>query len=479
MGIYDMPVHGIFISQLPYPGGSRQRFFYEQADGDYKQLENTIQKTDPDEEDEANGTTYVYVSGIGLSKGPEVDCGVYLRNHWTGTMEQIRSAYDPLNATNYLVNQGFTCDDLVRRANEATQEGRDPGNRLFEAIGRGELEDVETVIESGVDVTEHTGIGQQTALMYAAGQTEPAIADLLVDGGANVGARDVNERTALMHAALRGNAAMAEFLLEKGAEIDARDAEGQTPLMLAARRNEPAVAEALIERGASLEATDGAGRTPLMLAARDNDAAMVASLVDHGADVAARDDQGVTPLMYAARLGAHEPMIRHDKGTVADALLERGATVDASDHKGWTPLMWAAALDGAALQETLRGADGHYWVSLVETLLAHDAALDAEDHQGRTPLLVAAQFNRPDRLRLLLDKGAEWRVRDDAGRTALMLAARYNTPEMVTALLELGADPTATTPDGETASDLAMPDNPQVFGSDVYDRLRDAELQAE
>jgi hypothetical protein len=143
--------------------------------------------------------------------------------------------------------------------------------------------------------------------------------------------------TPLHYAAQAGHIAVAEMLLERGADLEAIDTSHQlTPLGWAAICSTPQkeLAEFLLSRGARLDIFSGAalgmknavetmleknpelaakrlrppnrGMQPLHLAAWRGHREVVECLLDHGADLNAGDDRGDTPLAYAERSGHGE-----------------------------------------------------------------------------------------------------------------------------------------------------------------------------
>lgn len=102
----------------------------------------------------------------------------------------------------------------------------------------------------------------------AAGETD-AVARLL-DGGADVNARDWNERTALMLAASRGREETLRLLLDRGADVNATNKIGWTALHFAAAAGNEAVVRALVEKGADLGSANGKGETPAAVARSKN-----------------------------------------------------------------------------------------------------------------------------------------------------------------------------------------------------------------
>jgi ankyrin repeat protein len=67
-------------------------------------------------------------------------------------------------------------------------------------------------------------------------------------------------------AARRGNVAVAEALLECGADIESRDSLGDTPLRRSVNCGKAAVAALLLARGADLHSKGSKGLTPLLAA---------------------------------------------------------------------------------------------------------------------------------------------------------------------------------------------------------------------
>ena len=63
-----------------------------------------------------------------------------------------------------------------------------------------------------------------------------------------------NGSTALMLAALRGHEAVAQLLLQHGADVAAASNNGSTALMLAAQGGHEAVAQLLLQHGADVAA---------------------------------------------------------------------------------------------------------------------------------------------------------------------------------------------------------------------------------
>jgi ankyrin repeat protein len=112
------------------------------------------------------------------------------------------------------------------------------------------------------------------------------VRELLATDPSLANARDKDGSTPLHCAAWKGHLAVAELLLDAGADVNARNQNehyGDTPLHAAAHGNQRAVAELLIERGADVRAVSCNGRTPLEETTIHNASAVAKLLNRHGA----------------------------------------------------------------------------------------------------------------------------------------------------------------------------------------------------
>ena len=112
-----------------------------------------------------------------------------------------------------------------------------------------------------------------------------------------------------------------------------------------------------------------------------------------------RTAQDESPLMMAALRGQLDQ---------ARKLIERDADVN---KPGWAPLHYAAT-------------NGH--LAMIELLLEHHAYIDAESPNGTTPLMMAAQYGTAAAVKVLLEAGADPKLRNKLGLTATDFANRAN-----------------------------------------------------
>lgn len=260
-------------------------------------------------------------------------------------------------------------------------------------------------------------------------------------------------RATPLHSAAKSclDATPISTLLDGGAELEARDRRGLTPLHYAAQNSRAAAVSALADAGANVNAEDREGRTPLHWAVFSrsgtakwdswefafarrcfpdpqlrgiaegvatvietvryqaelvwSDPEVVRVLLDAGAMWSARDKRGATPLHYAAAFSPNQATV--------SVLLEAGARAGIKDKMNSTPLHDAAGNGNAA-------------VAMV--LLDAGAELGSRDRRGDTPLHRAVAHGHSDVAAVLLDAGAEVRVRNRRRKTPWDIARRYRVP---------------------------------------------------
>jgi ankyrin repeat protein len=99
---------------------------------------------------------------------------------------------------------------------------------------------------------------------------------------------------------------MVELLVSKGADVNAQAASGATPLFWAVMRNQKDDAQFLLDHGANVNAADAYGDTILDCALRLQWGSLIQLLVDRGADVNAKDQSEHRPLSYALGMDDHK-----------------------------------------------------------------------------------------------------------------------------------------------------------------------------
>lgn len=160
----------------------------------------------------------------------------------------------------------------------------------------------------------------------------------------------VKSCTALHLAARHQDNALAEVLVQSGAEIDARMEGGETPLIIAVVEGRADVVKLLLEHGANANLRTHWGKTSLHYAAQVGNKHLVELLLKHEANPDAVSKDGLTPLHLAVEAGYKD---------VVGILVKSGANLDLKTEKGASAIHFAAIMGHADVLEMLvqGGAD--------------------------------------------------------------------------------------------------------------------------
>jgi ankyrin repeat protein len=243
--------------------------------------------------------------------------------------------------------------------------------------------------------------------------TRAALAILLAGAAAAAAQDDLGDR--FERAISRGSLREVKELVEDvGAPVDTPIKYGDhttTPLIKAADAKRPEIVGYLLEKGAKVNARATAdGGTALLAAVMRGDEDSVSRLLAAGADVKIKDARGNSPFMIAAAGARIE---------IADLLLAKGADPNEADQHGITPLSAAATMGGEEALRYLVKAGAN--VNKVTQL----------EYGGSTALTTAAAVGNVANVKVLLELGADPRLKMKDGRTALINAEASGNAETV------------------------------------------------
>jgi ankyrin repeat protein len=309
---------------------------------------------------------------------------------------------------------------LLKQHTDPNISSGDGTTALHWATHWNDLAMADSLIQAGANVNAATQLGATPLYLACINGSGPMVNKLL-GAGANARAALVTGESVLMTCSRAGNVEAVKELLRHGADVNGKESShDQTALMWAVAERHPGVVEMLVEYGADVHArsrvipefvmrtrkfvgewVDRGGSTPLLFAARVGDIESARILLTHGASPNETAPDGYNALLLASHSG---------QGTFATFLLDHGADPNAS-AAGYTALHTAVLMGDLAL---------------VKALLAHEANPNVELTKG-------APLRRNDSDPILYG--------ELAGATPLFLAAKYLEIEMIRALVAAGANP--------------------------------------
>jgi ankyrin repeat protein len=307
---------------------------------------------------------------------------------------------------------------------------------IIEASKRGDAAAVASLLASDRSLANTKSDNDKTPLHWAAEKNHGAVAELLIDAGADIESQTSWGATALEWAATLGSKEVGRLLLARGARganlftaaglgliDDVRSFFASGRPGAAAGRGPRKGGEADELPPDAAVTTGDAVSDAFYVACRTGELAIAQLLLQHGADINAKGHFGATGLHWAAHNG-HREVVRW--------LLEAGANPNLRDIKFHsTPAGWAIE-------------NGHR--DLVKQIVEHGAMVDVRE---------AANYGLVDRVRQLIDEDPARVNEPGEWGTALHEAVFFGHREIVELLLSRGADPSITTCRGESAHDLA------------------------
>ncbi|KAF7970476.1 hypothetical protein HWV62_23831, partial [Athelia sp. TMB] len=319
----------------------------------------------------------------------------------------------------------------------------------------GSLAIAQLLLEKGADINA-TGGEYGTALQTASYMGHLEIARLLLEKGAHINATGGEYGTALQTASYMGDLGhldIARLLLEKGAHINATGGEYGTALQVASHEGHLEIARLLLEKGADINATGGQYGSALQATSHRGHLEIARLLLEKGADINATGGQYGTALQATSHRGHLE---------IARLLLEKGADTNATGGEYGSALQGASRLGYLEIARLLleKGADinamgGEYGTALqaascvgeldiARLLLKKGADFNAVGGYYGTALQAASCVGELDIARLLLKKGADINAMGGEYGTALQAASYWGRLDIARLLLEKGADVNAT-----------------------------------
>uniref|UniRef100_A0A7M4EFR0 Ankyrin repeat domain 52 n=1 Tax=Crocodylus porosus TaxID=8502 RepID=A0A7M4EFR0_CROPO len=277
-----------------------------------------------------------------------------------------------------------------------------------------------------------------TALHIACYMGQDAVANELVNCGANVNQPNEKGFTPLHFAAVSTNGALClELLVNNGADVNFQVCgsgwPGGTRMADPSRAGWGASPPPALPSCYFLCLQSKEGKSPLHMAAIHGRFTRSQILIQNGSEIDCADKYGNTPLHVAARYG-HELLI--------STLMTNGADTARRGIHDMFPLHLAVLFGFSDCCRKLLSSGQLY--SIVSSLsnehvLSAGFDINTPDNLGRTCLHAAASGGNVECLNLLLSSGADLRRRDKFGRTPLHYAAANGSYQCTVTLVTAGA----------------------------------------
>jgi ankyrin repeat protein len=314
---------------------------------------------------------------------------------------------------------------------------------MEKTVAKNSIECVTILLDAGVDPNEKSGV--HSPLTTAIRENHPEISALLLSRGADpnlkgqempltmavrkleilqqvlAGGADLKKCPGVMESAVYHNSIESvKILLDIGVDPNEKRQGTYTPLGTAVRDNHPEIAALLLSRGAdpNLKGQE----LPIIQAL--SKPAILKQLIEGGADV--RQYKGIL-----------EAAVNRNNIESVNILLDAGVPIDEKHNNRYTPLITAIR-------------DNH--IPIAAHLIAKGA--DANASGETLPIIMAARFADTQRLKMVLDAGADVN-KQFLGQSTLMEACERNHKDSVALLLERKADVNAVNDMGSTAMDIA------------------------
>jgi ankyrin repeat protein len=193
-----------------------------------------------------------------------------------------------------------------------------------------EIENIDRTIQRPMHFNKRSSMANHPIFAPTFHGDVAAVKELLKEDATLIDIRDAKNLTPLHVAASRGQSAVAQLLIDYGADACGQNNDNEwTPLVFASYRGHTDVAKVLIGNGAGVTAEDG---NPIHFAGQRKHKEICRLLVEHGAidGLVDSDDSDVLSLFRVA--------YSYDSDAVKEILARQPALVDCKDKDGRTAL---------------------------------------------------------------------------------------------------------------------------------------------
>ena len=246
-------------------------------------------------------------------------------------------------------------------------------------------------------------------------------------------------RTALMFACCNGNLEIVQYLCDNGAKLDlVENIYGNSALMYAIGHQNTQVAIYLITKGANIHIKNINEDTPLHFATIKGNYSLVKLLHQKGCDLNECNKEYNNPIIFATG---------NNWIHIVNYLIENNVYLDVCDGDRISLLHMCLGtnmhLDELFLKKTPEEKNNLYKrkLEIVTLILDKDSSfINYYDKNFGTVLNYAVELNRPEFVKLFLEKGANPNINNSLNYSPLYNAVFYNSFEITKLLIDYGAN---------------------------------------
>ena len=324
---------------------------------------------------------------------------------------------------------------------------------LFDAIWRGQIDEVKSLIEGGKDVNVKDEDGDPF-LHEAIWRGHIDVVRVLIDAGADVNTSSADGDPLLLEPVLKGDTDLVRILIEAGADVNARTRNGRSLLGVGGSlwRGNREVRQMLVDAGATevperpedLQAKSDGYLADIILSWRAPSNHVQARVAGYRIEVS-EDRSNWHDLV--ANTESNSTNYTH-RGLLSGTKRHYRVSAINSFESGRASLV--ASIDWCKGSQNLMEGIWSGEVEVVRCVLGEfDPDVNKRDSRGAPVFMRALVGKDPEILRLLLDAGADVNATDSEGNPVLMQAILGENPEILRLLLDAGADVSATDSNGD------------------------------
>ena len=486
------------LPNLSNRSGLRALHYAVQATDHALEIVNALVQSgaDPDGRDQEGSTALLLATAFG-----RLDCVSALVKKGANIDAADENGLTALHHAAYLGNTELVTGLLQLKSTPGLFDKSGLTPLQYAVLGYASVDAIRALLSGGSRVDEKTREGRGVLSLIALSKRSEAdrlaIADFLLELGADANEAGPNGHSLLFEAALAGDGFFVDALLRRGAAIRQEGSNKVTPLQAAIAGGHDEIVQKLLQAGADPNVADTTGETALHEAVTYKRTRAWEMLLENGGDPWKGDSNNQCAAVAAALLGYEDfcrPVLESinllrakspsnglalicaaflGKTELLGRFLTAGTSPDYASEDGWRPLSAASSRGQSGAVELLLEVEAKVnWAvgtrtalccaiefgdqAMVHRFLALKADPNAPAGQGRGPLHFAVMQSSEELLKELIDAGSFVDARENGGRTPLHIAAEKNRGEAAKVLLRSHANPTALDGNGDSPLHLAI-----------------------